>query len=220
MDKRIIGDDGSLELLTLSTTLTTSTGAETIAANTWVKIGDKAPASSQFGDLAVGDWYVSPVEVTPTTGDAWYVVTAQNTLCYHVGSNMEIAADEVEVTTLCDTYKKYRKGKKDLSGDFTFQFIKGKTDDASVGLTPYFFKVAEIAADGSVTSVTAPSDAVIAYVNYIDDTDDSGEYKAASVLEVELYNFSLPQGISTATQMTVPYRAASQDPVYYKITNP
>lgn len=218
-ERRIIGDDGALHLLKLSSTLTTSTGAETIAAGSWVKIGAKASPTSKFGDLVAGDWYYAPAEVTPTTGDAWYEVISDNVLCYHVGSNLSIAADEVEVTVLCDQYKKYRKGKKDLSGDFTFQFIKEKTDDATTGLTPYFFKVAEIDATGTVTSVTSVSDEIVVFVNYIDDTDTSGDYKAAMVLEVELFNFDLPQSISTATQMTVPFRAASSDPVYYKLTN-
>ena len=67
-DKRLIGDDGALLRGTLATK------AVAPAAAGIYKIATKASAGSIFGDLAVGDWYVTGVAPTAASGDTAFAL--------------------------------------------------------------------------------------------------------------------------------------------------
>ena len=212
-EKRIIGDDGSLVRATIAATLTSGTFAVG-----WWKIGQKAVSASKFGDLEVGDLYYAPASVSGTAGDKAYGITTTD-LVDLSGWSLELAADEVEVTVLADTYKKYRKGKMDANGTASFVFIKGETDTAG-NLANYFFKEATITASGTVT-VSPRSNNSLFLIGYIDNETDSGEYKSVTAFEVEFFNFSLPMNSSEAVSMEVPYRlVGATDPILYRIMNP
>lgn len=224
-NKRLIGDDGALVSLDfLNGTTTQVTGdTEVIAEGKWVQIVSKASASSAFGGLLVGEFYYAPAEVTPhfVAGgdtDAWKVATVSN-LVDLSGWSLELSGDEVEVTVMQDTYKKYRKGKLDAKGTSSFVFIKGVTDQA-LGLANYFFKEASISAAGAVTAVNARLDTPLYLIGYMDDTATAGETMLATVFQVEFFNFSLPENSSQAVKMDVPFRLVGDtDPILYRIVN-
>jgi hypothetical protein len=215
--KRLIGDDGKLVRASVALTLTSGTLTEG-----WYKIGTKAVSSSAFGDgtagLDVGEYYYAPATVTLTAGDAAYAVTT-TVMADLSGWGLNLTGDEVEVTVMGDTYKKYRKGKLDAQGTASFVFIKGETD-ASGGLASYFFKQATITASGVVSSVVARSDNSLTLIGYMDAEEDTGEYFLATAFDVEFFNFDLPMNSSEPVSMEVPYRLiGATDPVLYKVTN-
>lgn len=210
--KRLIGDDGKLVRCAI--------GAATSGSLTagWWKIKAKAAVASDFGDLAAGDFYYAPAVVTLTYGDEAYAVTMTD-MTDLSGWSLELSADEVETTVLIDTYKKYRKGKLDANGTATFTFIRGVTDDITDGLAKYFFKTATIAADGTVSNVTARSDDSLVLIGYIDNETAAGDSFLATAFEVEFFNFSFPMNSSEAVSFEVPYRLVGDtDPILYKVT--
>lgn len=212
--KRLVGDDGKLARAALGTT--PISGSLTAG---WWKIGAKAAAASRFGDLVVNDYYYAPATVALTAGDTAYQVTTTDMLDLS-GWSLELTADEVEVTVMNDTFKKYRKGKQDAQGTASFVFIKGETD-ANEGLAHYFFKMATITSSGTVSQVLNRTTNPLLLIGYLDNEVDSGEYMIATAFEVEFYSFSLPMNMSEAVNMEVPYRlSGATDPILYKITNP
>lgn len=210
--KRLIGDDGKLVRATVSGVVASGT----IAAG-WYKIVAKA-GTSKFGDLAVGDYYYAPAPVALNAGDTANAVTTTD-LADLKGWSLELSADEVEVTVINDTYKKYRKGKLDANGTCSFVFIKGETDSSS-GLSKYFFKVADINAAGTVTAVAERSDDSLLLIGYMDNDTTSGEYFIATAFDVEFMNFAVPMNSSEAVEMEVPFRlVGGTDPILYKVYN-
>lgn len=210
--KRLIGDDGKLVRASVAATLTSGSLTEG-----WYKIGTVASGTSAFGDLVANDYYYAPTTVSLQAGDAAYAVSTTD-LADLKGWSLALSADEVEVTVIKDTYKKYRKGKLDAQGTASFVFIKGETDAAN-GLASYFFKVAEINAAGAVTSVTERSDDALLLIGYIDNEKTAGQYFIATAFEVEFFNFELPMNSSEAVEMEVPYRLVGDtDPIFYKVT--
>jgi hypothetical protein len=211
--KRLIGDDGMLARGSVAAVATSGSLAEG-----WYKIKDKAAVASAFGNLLAGEFYYAPATVTLTAGDGAYAI-ALTDLADLKGWSLELAGDEVEVTVVKDTYKKYRKGKLDANGSASFVFIKGETD-ASNGLASYFFKVATINAAGVVTSVVNRSDDSLLLIGYMDAEEASGQYFLATCFEVEFFNFSAPMNSSEAVEMEVPFRLVGDtDPILYKVTN-
>ena len=209
--KRLIGDDG--KLMRASVAAVAASG--TIAAG-WYKIASND--SSSFGDLEAGDYYVAPATRTLTGTDSVYAVTTVDMLDLS-GWSLELSGDEIEVTVLADTYKKYRKGKLDANGSASFVFIRGETD-ADAGLAHYFFKEATISASGTVSNVLERSTDTLLLVGYIDNETTTGDYKLATAFEVEFFNFSLPMNSSAAVNMEVPFRlAGATDPILLKIYN-
>lgn len=212
--KRLIGDDGTL--MRASTALTVTSGSLPVG---WYKVAAKAVAASRFGDLEVGDYYVAPSVVSLTAGDSAYAVTT-TVMADLSGWSLELTGDEIDVTVLADTYKKYRKGKLDANGSASFVFIRGETD-ADAGLAHYFFKEATISASGVVSNVLERSSDSLLLVGYIDNETGAGDYKLATAFEVEFFNFSLPMNSSEAVNMEVPFRlSGATDPILLKVYNP
>jgi len=184
----------------------------------WYKISHVASGTSAFGDLIATDFYYAPTTVALQPGDAAYAITVTD-LQDLKGWSLALSADEVEVTVIKDTYKKYRKGKLDANGSASFVFIKGETDAAD-GLASYFYKVATIDATGAVTSVVERSDDSLLLIGYVDKEDASGQYFMATCFEVEFFNFEFPMKSSEAVEMEVPFRLVGDtDPIFYKVTN-
>jgi hypothetical protein len=212
--KRLIGDDGRLVRATVASIATANS-----LPSGWSKIAAKAASNSHFGDLDVGDYYYNPtVSGVLTAGDTAYLVTTVD-MADLTGWSVELTADEVEVTVLADTYKKYRKGKLDAKGSCSFVFIKGETDAAG-GLASFFFKMATISNAGAVSAVTERSDDSLLLIGYMDAEDASAQYFIATAFDVEFFNFSVPMNSSEAVKMEVPFRlVGATDPVLYKVTN-
>jgi len=211
-EKRLIGEDGRLARGALATSTVT-----TFAAESWYKIAAKATSSSVFGDLEVNDFYYAPVEVVGESGDTAYLLTLSDMVDLS-GWSLDLTADEVEVTVLADSFKKYRKGKLDANGSASFVFIKGVTDQPN-NLANYYFDIVQIDATGAVTVSVKITDTLY-IIGYLAE-ESAGEVTLATIMEVEFFNFSLPMNSSEAVKMSIPFRLIGDvNPVLYRITNP
>jgi hypothetical protein len=214
--KRIIGEDGKLTKGSLGATVVATTGdAIPIAANKFVKIITKASTGSIFGNLPVGAFYISPIEM-----DGHYVGAndLDSSMYDLTGWSLEISSDEIETTVLLDNFKKYRKGKKDANGSASFVYIKGTTD-ASDGLLNQFFQIAEISATGVVTFNDINTDPVY-IIGYVDSPSTAGYIREVTIMQVEFFNFALPMNMGEAMNIETPFRlVGDSDPIFYKITN-
>jgi len=216
VQRRCIGDDGVLKRVALGAEVV-GNGTLTIAKGAWVKITAVATSGSLFNSLVVGDYYYAPVEITPIAGDKWKVMTLTD-MADLAGWSFELSADEVETTVLADTFKQYRKSKKDATGTASFVYIKGVTD-LDDNLSNYFFRKINIDATGSST-VSDVKDTPFLLLGYIDQgkesTDDN--YTNALVMEVEFYNFSLPMNMAEAVKTDATFRLANgSNPSLYRI---
>lgn len=222
-EKRLIGNDGSLGTLSLGTEVV-GNGVLTIAAKTLVLITAKKATGSAFGGtgttgLLVGDFYYNPSAsaVTPPAGDSWKVATFNNMLDIN-GWSLKMSAAEVDVTTLADGARKYRKGKADAEGSVSFVWIKGISDQAG-GLANQFFKLANINASGVVTSVADKSTTPIYLMGYLDNTAVVGEVAEFTVMQVEFFDAALNVKDNEANNQDVKFRlTGSTNPVVYRAT--
>jgi hypothetical protein len=211
-EKRLIGEDGRLTRGTLSETPTTS-----LTAGNWYLITDKDEAASQFGDLVVSDFYYAPIDIELAGDDEAELLTLSDMVDLS-GWSLDLTADEIEVTVLNDSFKKYRKGKLDANGSASFVFIKGETDQPDA-LANYYFDIAEIAEDGTVTLSQKKTDTLY-LVGYLAD-EGEGEITLATILQVEFFNFSLPMNMGDAVRMDIPFRLIGDtNPVLYRISIP
>jgi hypothetical protein len=223
-EKRLIGNDGSLGTLALGSEVV-GNGTLTIAAKTLVQITLKKSTGSAFGGtgttgLVVGDFYYNPSAsaITPPAGDNWKVATFTNMLDIN-GWNLKLTAAEVDVTTLADGARKYRKGKSDAEGSVSFVWIKG-ISDAAGGLANQFLAIANIAADGTVTSVAAKSTTPIYLWGFLDNTTVVGEVAEFTVLQVEFFDAALNVKDNEANNQDVKFRlSGSGNPIIYRAIN-
>jgi hypothetical protein len=216
-NKRLIGEDGFMARGTLGTEVV-GNGTLTIAKGAWVQITAKA-GSSEFGQLSVGDFFYAPSIVTPVAGDKWKVLTL-SILADGVGWNLDLSADEIDVTVNQDTVKKYRRGKADANGNVNFLYIAGVTD-AVGGLANKFFDICEIALDGTavVNKRDVGSIYLVGYLNKGSETDLEDNVAIATIMRVEFFSFSLPSKMGEPGNMDVPFRLSGEsNPVLYRIT--
>jgi hypothetical protein len=182
------------------------------------KIAAKASSASIFGDLSVGDWYITEVAPTPGTGDTAYKFTPVRAGDV-VGSTLTISADEVDVTVQDDDTKMYRRGKFDASGTISVIFKK-LTTDAVDGFMTSFFSIATISSAGVVTSVAERNDDPYIIVLYLDEDDASGTYKVCTVFEANVFNFDYKGNSSEAVTWDMNFRLNGSSNLYlYKVAN-
>jgi hypothetical protein len=211
-ETRLIGEDGRLTRGTLSGTPTTS-----LVAGNWYLITDKDDSASQFGDLEEDDFYYAPIDIELVGDDEAELLTLADMVDLS-GWSLDLTADEIEVTVLNDSFKKYRKGKLDANGSASFVFIKGETDQPDA-LANYYFDIAEIGEDGTVT-FSQKKTSTLYLVGYLAD-EGEGEVTLATVMQVEFFNFSLPMNMGDAVKMDIPFRLIGDtNPVLYRISIP
>lgn len=211
-EKRLIGEDGRLTRGSLGETPITN-----LVAGNWYLVTDKDDVASQFGDLEIDDFYYAPVDIALAGDDECLLLTLADMVDLS-GWSLDLTADEIEVTVLRDSFKKYRKGKLDANGSASFVFIKGETDQPDA-LANYYFDVAEIAEDGTVT-FSQKKTTTLYLVGYLAD-EGEGEVTLATVMQVEFFNFSLPMNMGDAVKMDIPFRLIGDtNPVLYRISIP
>lgn len=211
-ERRLIGEDGRLARGALSGTPTTN-----LVAGNWYLITDKDDVASQFGDLLINDFYYAPIDIS-LAGDDEAELLSLTDMVDLSGWSLDLTADEIEVTVLNDSFKKYRKGKLDANGSASFVFIKGETDQPDA-LANYYFDIAEIAEDGTVT-FSQKKTTTLYLVGYLAD-EGEGEVSLATVMQVEFFNFSLPMNMGDAVNMDIPFRLIGDtNPVLYRLSIP
>lgn len=147
---RLIGDDGLVQKATFSTVIV-GTGVGTLAAGLYLVLAKGAPSGlppATVGDaIAVGDFLLvdAGVSITLLTGDVVATLILED-LCDLSSFTIPFTKEEVDVTTMCDTIKKYRSGKADMQGSMKGVFTAGISDDVD-GFLRQFIRIAK--QDGS-----------------------------------------------------------------------
>lgn len=134
------------------------------------------------------------------------------------GWELQISQSEIDVTRLCDRFKKYRLGKKDATGTVNSIMTLGVSDGEN-GIIARTIKLFRRSAQGSVT-VTDIDNTPIFFLGYVRKTDVSGETQAFVFGQVYLYNMKLGGSTGSAQSYDSSMRLTGQDPVFYSIENP
>ncbi len=216
--KRLVGDDGQLLQIAVG-----AAGAS-IPAKSWVQIATKKASASAFGGtlttgLLPGDFYYNPTAAPiALTGETASPLTLTSLLDLSSWS-LEFTADEVAVTVLADTVKKYRKGKADANGQLEAVFMKGTTDLPG-GFSNYFMPTADISATGTVTyspRLTTP----LYLLGYLDVDAAAGGITLATIFQIELFSFALPMNSGEAVKISPKFRlVGATNPTMFRITAP
>lgn len=145
--QKFVGDDGFVKKASFGSEIA---GDGATALPVGVYLITKVAAASGFPTNALGGTAAAPgdiivvetgITITPAVDDD--VVTLTLTDQCDVSSwSMEFTKEEIDVTTLCDTLKKYRAGKADMSGTINGVFTAGVTD-ATDGSLRQFIDIAK-----------------------------------------------------------------------------
>jgi hypothetical protein len=205
---RLIGNDGYIAQCAFGPEVVGDTTTPiTIVKDKWVLITAKATSASKFGDLEIGDFYITSTDLTTnTTGDKWKVVT-ESKLQDLKGWSLEKTSAEIDVTVLEDDARVYRKGKDDASGSADFIYIQGVTD-AVGGLANYFYDIVDISSAG-VPTVGAKKVDDLYLIGYLNQGNYGDGTKIATIFKANFYSFPLNMGEDTAIEMSINFRLAS-----------
>jgi len=208
---RLVGSDASFFKATVAASATTS-GAMT--AGSFYKIAAISGTTVFPSGYAVGDIFLGDAAKTLTSANSAYLLTATEALDAN-SFKIEFSADEIEVTTLSDSTKHYRKGKNDMSG--TVEGINFISEMKVAGsLLNRFVKTANATSAYVVSTLNAMATSDIFGVFYLqDDGTTSGETQAFMVAQIEFYGYSLGAAVGDAQAWSSGIRLIGNDPIVY-----
>lgn len=197
------------------------------ATSVIIPAGTQIYVGSRFSALAVGEFVyndlttsidLSVTDAAATGTEDKIAPLTMTTLLDLSGWSLEMSADEVDVTVLGDTVKKYRKGKQDANGQMEFVFMKGETDLAG-NLANYFMPISTVNLNGTA-EYSARKTTPLYVLGYLDESTVAGEYTMAMLFQVEFMSFSLPMNDSQAVKVSPKFRlSGSVNPTIYRIFN-
>lgn len=199
---RLIGDDADLYKATLGTEMITGT----LSAGEYL-ITAVAGTGSVFGGLGVGMVHLSRSgNEELAAGDACRPLENTKQVAAVTSWSIELTADEIEVTTLGDSIKKYRMGKSDASGTMRGQF---ETDavKAGDGIQNRFFDVVIRKADGT-TEVVPKDEGTLFIKGYLQKADTPEADKIFTYAEVETGAMKLGADLGAAQEFDGSFRLA------------
>lgn len=167
---------------------------------TGMKVGDL-----WIGDAAVGHAFTATSTAKPLTLTELTDITS---------FTLEYNADEIEVTTLSDGVKKYRKGKTDMSG--TVEGINRISEMTKAGsFMNRFMKVINTTAANVSTVNEIDNSALYCQFMVQKDSITTGESQAFLFAQVELFGTSLGAAIGDAQNWSSGVRIVGNDPILY-----
>ena len=208
---RLVGSDASFFKATVAATAT-ATG--TMTAGAFYKIATISGTTVFPSGYTVGDIFIGDAAKTLNAGNSAYLLTSTEMVDANSYS-VELSADEIEVTTLSDTAKKYRKGKTDVSGTVEgINFISEMKKSGS--LLNRFFRTASATATNVVSALNSVVSSEIYGIFYLqDDGVTSGETQAFMVAQIEFYGYKLGAAIGDAQSWSSGIRLIGNDPIVY-----
>lgn len=212
---RLVGSDASFFKATVAATATTS---GVMVAGAFYKIATVTSGTVFPTGYAVGDIFIGDAAKTLTAANSAYLLTSTEVVDASSFS-IDLSADEIEVTTLSDSVKKYRKGKVDVSGNVEgINFISEMKKVGSI--LNRFFKTATATAANVVATLNAVTASEIYGVFYLqDDGTTAGETQAFMVSQIEFFGYKLGAAIGDAQAWSSGIRLIGNDPIVYFKTN-
>ena len=112
--KRLVGKDGEVYAATKGT-LIEGNGTTPLTDSYYIVAAVAATSSALPAGLQAGYVFKGSAEITPAEGDNVIPLTLTRK-CDISNFSVEYSADEIDVTTLCDTQRSYRAGFTDATG--------------------------------------------------------------------------------------------------------
>ena len=204
--ERLVGSDALLTTMSFGTPLVTGKAA----AGSLYRI-EKKTGDSVFPDgFDAGDFWVGNDTVTFSADNSASLVTA-TTVAEVSSFSFDISADEIEVTVLQDDQKKYRVGKKDISGSIEgITFVTSLADGSS--LANRFFKIVNF--NDKYAGTVNDVDTGDLYVKaYLQKDGSEGETLVYLLAQVQLTSYNLGASVSDAQSFTANVRLIGQDAI-------
>jgi len=180
---RLIGNYGKVATGALGASVTTGTldagGLYVVQA---IGTTSVLPAGTEVKKPFTAD---GTEDLTGSGGDDVKLLTLTNK-CDIQNWGLEFSANEVDVTTLCDDSKVYKKGRVDPSGSLEGVFIIGTSES----LANNFVAVVEQAGDGGAVTVSDIDDDPIYLILYKQDDDSTGETETFYIVPSVVLSFS------------------------------
>ncbi len=213
--EKLIGADASLERATFGAPLATGSAQN----GKWYKIVAKSgdtvfPAGYIVGDLIQGDALMT-FSATNSASLATFESVADCS-----SFSFDISSDEIEVSVLLDSVKKYRKGRSDMSGTISgINFISIMKQSGSI--LNRFLRVVSGDSQSIIPAVMNNVDNSAYYIRALlqDDVTTVGESQVFLFGQVELFGYKLGADVGSAQTWESGCRFNGNDPIVYIMEN-
>ncbi len=209
---RLIGSDGSLYTASFGTALATGTAT----SGSWYKIATVSgvatfPAGYEVGDLVLGNGQT--FNAGNTAALATFTSVADCT-----SFSFDVSADEVEVTVLGDSVKKFRKGKSDFSGTIEGINFISEMRKASSFINRFIRTV--VATSANVATLQPKSTAALYGKFFLNDSTASGETQVFLFGQIEIFGAKLGAAVGDVQSYSSGVRfTGDADPMLYFLDN-
>lgn len=208
---RLVGADATLFRGSVAATATTSGN---MTAGAIYQIATISGTTVFPEGFEVGDYFLGDASKALTAGNSAYLVTNSESVDV-TQFTLEFSADEIEVTTLSDDVKKYRKGKTDMSGNISGINFIDEMKKAGSFLNRFLRTVTTTSAYGT-SALSAVDNTPMVGIFYLQkDATTTTETTAIMICDVETFGYSLGASIGDAQTWESGVRATNRDPIVF-----
>lgn len=221
MSKRLIGSDGKLTVGSFGDDLI---AAAVLEIGKWyLVVGIDDTASVLPTGAVIGFMFKAVTADTLATNDIVREWTSTD-MCDVQSWSLDWAGNEVPVTTFCDGYSVYRKGKDDISGAIEGVFSTDVTDLEGGFLNQFCDIVAQdpSESDPDDYKIFLAKGATMIAQLYADETTAADETEAFYLVPLSVTGFSASAGGEDAQTFSSPFRVApieGASMAFYKYKN-
>jgi len=202
---RLIGSDALLTTLSFGSTLTSGKATKGKLYQIVAKSGDTVfPAGFEVGGFWIGD---GTVEFSETNSAKLATAT---TVAEVSSFSFDISADEIEVTVLNDDQKKYRIGKKDVSGSIEgITFVTSLANGTS--LANRFFPLVNYNGTTGASTRHEVETGDLFIKAYLQKDDSKGETLVYALAQIQITSYNLGAAVADAQSFTANVRLIGRD---------
>lgn len=200
--KRLVGKDGEVYAATKGA-LVEGNGSTALTDGYYIVAAIAATSSALPAGLQAGYVFKGSAEITPAEGDNVIPLTLARK-CDITSFSVEYSADEIDVTTLCDTQRSYRAGFTDATGT-----LEGVT---TIGLSEYLMEkfIPIIEQTGETVEVTEINgDALI--VRLVLNKQSAGGTIMSYFAPIALTSYNIGASVDDAQTYTANFRNTPDD---------
>lgn len=200
--KRLVGKDGEVYAATKGA-LIEGNGSTALTDGYYIVAAVASTSSALPAGLQTGYVFKGSAEITPAEGDNVIPLTLARK-CDITSFSVEYSADEIDVTTLCDTQRSYRAGFTDATGT-----LEGVT---TIGLSEYLMEkfIPIIEQTGETVEVTEINgDALI--VRLVLNKQSAGGTVMSYFAPIALTSYNIGASVDDAQTYTANFRNTPDD---------
>ena len=200
--KRLIGRDGEVYAATKGA-LVEGNGSTALTDGYYIVAAIAATSSALPAGLQAGYVFKGSAEITPAEGDNVILLTLTRK-CDVTNFSVEYSADEIDVTTLCDSERSYRAGFTDATGT-----LEGVT---TIGLSEYLMSkfIPIVEQTGETVEVTEINgDALI--MRLVLNKESAGGTVMSYFAPIALTSYNIGASVDDAQTYTANFRNTPDD---------